>query len=161
MQTARLSLAGATIGYALVVENRGTIAAEEVIIRGLITGADASQQAVLAGFLAREAGVPIHALPMIAPGESHRLAGELRIAGGDIVPTQAGDRQLLVPLIGFDADYRWAGEGTGGAGRTARAFVVGQEQDPPTDRLSPLRLDLGPRQFRNPGCRATALDLVR
>jgi hypothetical protein len=73
-----------------------------------------------------------------------------------------GQRALLIPLIAFDAQYRWTDEAgeTQGTGRTGRAFIVGEEQTPPVERLSPFRLDLGPRQYRTPGSRATALSLA-
>jgi hypothetical protein len=99
----------------------------------------------------------------IAPGENHSLTGELRLLPDQIAPVQMGSRALLIPLVAFDAQYRWAdeaGESLTGTGRTGRAFIVGQEKSPPADRLAPFRIDQGPRQFRAPGSRATALELA-
>lgn len=158
---ARLSLMGATIIYVLTLRNRGERAAEDLLIRSLIANADAGQQALLGQFFAGSAGLPTHSVVSIAPGEEQSLTGELRLLPDQIAPVQMGDRSLLIPLVAFDAQYRWSDEGSAtGAGRTGRAFIVGQEKTPPADRLAPFRLDQGPRQYRAPGSRATALELA-
>lgn len=161
VQAARLTLMGATIGYLLTVHNRGNRPAEDVLIRSLIANADAQQQALFQRFFAGETGMPVHSAVSIAPGETQKLTGELRLDAQEIGPIQMGDRALLIPLVAFDAQYHWIGEtgDTEGTGRTGRAFIVGQEQSPPVERLSPFRLDLGPRHYRAPGSRATALAL--
>ena len=163
IRSARLSLMGATIGYSLTLHNRGSRAAEDILIRTLIANADTSQQVMLRQFFAGAVGMPAHSAVSIAPGESQSLTGELRLLPDQIAPVQMGDRALLIPLIAFDAQYRWANDGNAsptGNGRTGRAFIVGQEKSPPADRLAPFRIDQGPRQFRTPGSRATALELA-
>lgn len=149
---ARFSLIGVTIAYSLHLTNRGAIAAQDVMVRGIIGNAGAQQQALLQGFLAGEDGLPLHGVVGIAPGETVTLAGELRLGSDRIQPVTMGERSLLIPLAAFDASYQWES----GDGRTARAFVVGQEQEPPADRLAPLRLDRGPRQYRRAAARAAA-----
>lgn len=154
---------GATIGYSLTLHNRGARSAEDILIRTLIANADAGQQAHLQQFFAGAAGLPAHSTVSLAPGQSHSLTGELRLLPDQISPVQMGDRALLIPLVAFDAQYRWIDEpeaGPTGTGRTGRAFIIGQEKSPPADRLAPFRLDQGPRQFRAPGSRATALELA-
>ena len=162
VRNARLSLMGATIGYSLTLHNRGTKAADDILIRTLIANADTGQQALLQQFFAGSTGLPTHSVVSIPPGESHSLTGELRLLSDQIAPVKMGDRALLIPLIALDAQYRWTDPATSaiGSGRTGRAFIVGQEKTPPADRLAPFRLDLGPRQFRAPGSRATALEIA-
>ncbi|WP_041390503.1 hypothetical protein [Sphingobium chlorophenolicum] len=157
VQAARLTLMGATIGYALTIHNRGAQAAEDILVRSLIANADAQQQALFQQFFAGETGLPVHSIVSIAPGQTQKLTGEMRLDAQAIAAIQMGQRALLIPVIAFDAQYRWAGEGIG---RTGCAFIVGEEQSPPVERLSPFRLDLGPRQYRTPGSRATALSLA-
>jgi hypothetical protein len=113
-------------------------------------------------FFAGETGLPVHSIVSIAPGETQKLSGEMRLNAQDIAAIPMGQRALLIPLIAFDAQYRWMGETEEpeGSGRTGAAFIVGEEQSPPVERLSPFRLDLGPRQYRTPGSRATALSLA-
>lgn len=161
VRSARLSLMGATINYVLTLHNRGSRPAEDLLIRSLITNADAGQQPLLQQFFAGSVGLPIHSVVSVAPGERQSLIGELRLLPDQIAPVQMDGRALLVPLVAFDAQYRWNEDGNPvGTGRTGRAFIVGQEQSPPADRLAPFRLDLGPRQYRTPGSRATALELA-
>lgn len=159
---ARLSLMGATITYVLTLHNRGQRPAEDLLIRTLIANADTGQQAMLQQFFAGAVGLPTHSVVSVAPGESHSLTGELRLLPDQIAPVQMGGRALLIPLVAFDAQYRWVDESGEaiGAGRTGGAFIVGQEKSPPADRLAPFRLDLGPRQYPTPGSRATALTLA-
>lgn len=161
VRSARFSLMGATISYALTLSNRGKQPAEDILIRSIISNADADQQALLQQFFTGSAGLPVHSIVTVAPGESQSVTGELRLLPDQIAPVKMGDRALLIPLVAFDAQYRWGIEQNApGHGRTGRAFIVGQEQTPPTDRLAPFRLDLGPRQFRAPASRATALALA-
>lgn len=157
---ARLSLMGATIDYILTLRNRGNRAADDLLVRTLIANADAHQQQTLQQFFAGTLGLPSHSVVSVAPGESHRLTSQLRLLPDQIAPVQMGERSLLIPLVAFDVQYRWNGADRDGHGRSARAFIVGQEKSPPADRLAPFRLDMGPRQFRTPGSRATALELA-
>ena len=163
VQAARLTLLGATIGYRLMLHNRGNRAAEDILVRSLITNADPQQQqALFQPFFAGETGLPVHSVVSIAPGETQALIGEMRLDAQAIAAIPMGERALLIPLIAFDAHYRWTGAGSSdseGAGRTGRVFIIGEERSPPVERLSPFRLDLGPRQYPAPGSRATALSL--
>lgn len=161
VRSARLSLMGVTIGYELTLHNRGDRAAEDILVRSLIANADSDQQASLQQFFAGTAGLPTHSVVSIAPGESHRLKGELRLLPDQIRPVQMEGRTLLIPVAAFDAQYRWTrDQGDAGIGRTGQAFIIGQEKSPPAERLSPFRTDLGPRQYRMPGSRATTLNLA-
>lgn len=152
---ARYSLMGMTVGYTLLLHNRGDTPAQDVLVRGIIGNAGAEQQALLQSFFAQHSGLPLHAAVSIMPGETRRLTGELRLNPDQIVPVTMGQRSLLIPLAAFDASYRWGPEAEPlGHGRTARAFILGQEQEPPAERLAPFRLDQGPRQYRRAATRA-------
>ena len=155
---ARSSLIGVTIGYTLLLHNRGDRPARDIMVRGILGNAGAQQDALLRHFFGGETGMPLHSIVSIAPGETVRMTNELRLAQDEIVPVTMGERALLVPIAAFDAHYRWGEdeEAPEGTGRTGRAFIVGQEQEPPAERLSPFRLDQGPRQFRRPAARAAA-----
>ena len=157
---ARLSLVGVTISYTLLLHNRGAHPAHDILVRGTLGNAGPAQQALLEAFFAGQGAMPLHSSVAIAPGETLCLPGELRLSADQVVPVEMGQRRLLIPLAAFDASYRWGEEDSmgdpQGSGRTARAFIVGQEQQPPTDRLAPLRLDQGPRQYPRPAARAAA-----
>lgn len=155
---ARYSLMGVTISYSLILHNRGDRPAQDVLVRGILGNGGAQQQALLNGFFTGDDGLPLHSAVSIASGETLQLAGELRLSPDQIVPVTMGQRSLLIPLAAFDAAYRWGPQDGDPVeqGRTARAFIVGQEQEPPAERLAPLRLDQGPRQYRRPAARAAA-----
>lgn len=156
---ARFSLVGVTISYSLILHNRGERPAQDVFVRGVLGNAGPQQQAVLDAFFTGQIGMPIHSAVAIAPSETQRLSGELRLSPEEIAPVQMGERNLLIPIAAFDAAYRWGMEEAAdphGHGRTARAFIVGQDQEPPADRLAPLRVDQGFRQYRRPAARAAA-----
>ena len=155
---ARYSLMGVTISYSLILHNRGDRPARDVLVRGLLGNGGAQQQALLNGFFTGDDGLPLHSAVSIASGETLQLTGELRLPPDQIVPVTMGQRSLLIPLAAFDAAYRWGPQDGDPVeqGRTARAFIVGQEQEPPAERLAPLRLDQGPRQYRRPAARAAA-----
>lgn len=155
---ARFSMLGLTVHYVLRLHNRGDQPAQDIMVRGIIGNAGDGQQDLLQSFLGGHVGMPLHAVVGIAPGETHRLPGELRLSPDQIQPVAMGQRSLLIPLAAFDAAYRWGPEDgdPAGTGRAARAFIVGQEQEPPADRLAPLRLDQGPRQYRRPASRVAA-----
>jgi len=152
---ARNSLMGLTIAYALTLTNRGERTAQDVLVRGLIGNAGGDQQTLLQQFVSGHTGLPLHSAVAIAPGASQRLTGELRLTADQIVPVPMGKRLLLIPLAAFDVQYRWGEDSADPAGtdRTGGAFIVGQEQEPRAERLSPFRLDLGPRQYRRPSAR--------
>ncbi|MET0249570.1 MAG: hypothetical protein ABW164_07560 [Sphingobium sp.] len=156
---ARLSLMGATVGYGLTLTNVGQAEARDILIRAIIANASAPMDDLLKPFFAGEAGLAVHSVPSLAPGQTVTLKSELRLDPEQIAPINAGQRALLIPLLAFDARYGWDAGEQDALGRTGRAFIVGQEQEPPTERLSPFRLDVGPRQFRRPAARATALTL--
>lgn len=156
---ARLSLLGVTIAYSLILHNRGERPAQDVLVRGVVGNAGPQQQAVLDAFFTGQTGMPLHSAVAIEPGETQRLSGELRLAPEEIAPVQMGERSLLIPIAAFDAAYRWGADEAAdpqGHGRTARAFIVGQDQEPAADRLAPLRVDQGFRQYRRPAARAAA-----
>lgn len=156
---ARYAMMGVTIAYDLLLHNHGDHPAQDVLVRGVIGNAGAQQQALLDAFFTGQSGLPLHSAVAIAPGETTRLSGELRLSPDEIVPVAMGQRSLLIPIIAFDTAYRWGAEGEDAPdrqGRTARAFIVGQDQEPPADRLAPFRLDQGARHYRRAAARAVA-----
>jgi hypothetical protein len=157
---ARYSLMGVTIAYTLLLHNRGAQPAQDILVRGVVGNAGPAQQALLEGFFTGQTGFPLHSAVTIAPDETLRLSGELRLGREEILPVEMGQRSLLIPIAAFDTSYRWGADEDAadpqGSGRTARAFIVGQEQEPPADRLAPFRLDQGPRQYPRPAARAAA-----
>ena len=63
---------------------------------------------------------------------------------------EIGERQVCIPLIAFNALYRWSA----GEGQTSAAYLLGR--DTKGEKMAPFRLDLGPRVFRAVGARASS-----
>ena len=72
---------------------------------------------------------------MVVAGSSPtRPAPAVDFARHTVLAVAMGQRSLLIPIIAFDTAYRWGAEGEEAPdrqGRTARAFIVGQDQEPP------------------------------
>ena len=60
---------------------------------------------------------------------------------------ELGGRQVFVPVIAFNALYSWGSS----QGQTSAAYLLGRDTN--GDKMSPFRLDLGPRIFRGVGAR--------
>jgi len=56
-------------------------------------------------------------------------------------------RKTFVPVIAFNALYEWSG----GKAQSSTAYLVGRETQ--QDKLGPLRLDQGPREYLGLGAR--------
>lgn len=156
-ESARNSIIGIAVGYRLLLRNRGEVAAEHVGIAARIANAGPGEEDALVAFFAAPDEGLVHEVARIEPGGAVEFAGELRLPHEAVVPIHAGQRELLIPVIAFSAQYRWADDGRG---YSAAAFIVGEESDPPRERMGPFRLDLGPRQYRSVGCRRALATLV-
>lgn len=154
---ARSSLVAATVGYRLMIRNEGTIDAENVVVATVMANAEAKQEQALARFFASPADAPSHQIGRVGAGDWVEMKGELRLDHNAITPIRVQDKALFIPILAFTAHYTWEGDHRG---YSAAAFIVGQESDPPQERMAPFRLDLGPRQFRSIGSRLGQTALV-
>lgn len=148
---ARTTMVGVQLAYRLTLRNQGKLALDGLAIPALMINADAQQPQKLAAFFddpfAREA----HRVAHIALGAEVTVEGELRLE--QLVPIEVQGRALLIPLVAFKVISLDGDE-------LARAtFIIGQESNPPRVKMAPFRLDQGPRQFRDIGCRP-AQDMI-
>lgn len=154
---ARTSIVAVTIAYRLMIRNEGALDAQDVVVAAVMTNAEAKQEQTLARFFATPGDAPSHQVGRIGAGDWVEMKGELRLDHHAITPIRVQDKALFIPVLAFSAHYGWA---EGRRGYSAAAFIVGQESDPPQERMAPLRLDLGPRQFRSIGSRVGQSALV-
>ncbi|MDX3911234.1 MAG: hypothetical protein QHC67_15655 [Sphingobium sp.] len=148
---ARVTMAGAQLGYNLTLHNRSAAALDGMAVTAFIANADASQPQMLAAFFDDPFAPEAHRIAGIAAGEAITVSGELRLT--QFVPTEVQGRALLIPLVAFKVISLDGDEMARGA------FIVGQESSPPRAKMAPFRLDQGPRQFRDVGSRP-AQDLI-
>ena len=85
-------------------------------------------------------GEPIPAIP---PLQRISVRSAVVLPREQVQALEFEGRALFVPIIAFNALYEWGG----GKGQTSASYLVGKQTD--GEKLAPLRLDLGPRLFRN------------
>ena len=155
-QAIRLSLVFATLAYELDVTNAGSVPTPELELRADLSSAHAAipvqeQLAPTPASLERK-----QTLAPLAPGETARLKGEVRLPLQDVHSLVKGTARFFVPLARFGfvtPDHRLV----------RRVYTVGPVT-PGSEALASVRLDAGPRNLRElaareiEAARAFALD---
>lgn len=133
-----------TADFQLSLRNTGRAPAYDVQVEAWLFGAGSDPGADIAAALAQPPGelfVPPFVLPAAANAD---LTGQ-SVAPRDAMPTiTAGERKLVVPMVVVRAMYL---DQKGQAGTVGAAFLIGSSR-PGQDRLAPLALDRGTREFR-------------
>jgi hypothetical protein len=132
--------------FELDLFNSGNAPARAVLVEASVFNAGPTQDRDIGAFFAQPIGEGerIDAIPplqrmtmqtkVVAPRENVQV---LDIAG----------RRVFVPLIAFNALYRWSSS----EGQTSVSYLLGR--DTKGEKMAPFRLDLGPRVFRGVGAR--------
>jgi hypothetical protein len=136
-----------TIEFEVLLRNSGSALARDILVEASMFNAGPTQDQDIGRFFAEPVGQGerIEALP---PLQSVTIRTALVAPRANIQLFELGGRQVFVPLIAFNALYRWSG----GRGQTSLAYLLGRETK--GEKLGPLRLDLGPRAFTQLGIRA-------
>jgi hypothetical protein len=135
-----------TIEFELDLFNSGSAPARDVHVAAAMMSAGDQQDQALASFFAQRPG-PGERIELIQPLKRVTFTTQIVTARSQLQALEAGGRVVLVPIIAFNASYRWAGKD----GQTSVSYLVGREAR--SDKLAPFRLDLGPRLFRGLGAR--------
>jgi hypothetical protein len=130
-----------TIEFELDLFNNGTAPARAVFAEASLLNASATQDQELAAFFSRPAGAG-ERLDVIPPMRSVTMTNRVIAPRTSIQEYELGGHKTFVPVIAFNALYEWSG----GEGQTSAAYLVGREAT--GDKLGPLRLDLGRREYR-------------
>ena len=138
-----------TIGFDFDVEvyNSGSAAARDTRIEATLFNAGANQEQAIAAFMSRPT-MEGEALAPIGPLQRMSVRLSLEASRASIEQFETGGRQFFVPVIAFNASYRWSS----GAGQTSGSALLGRESG--AERLAPLRVDLGNRAFAGLGARS-------
>jgi hypothetical protein len=133
-----------SVEFEVQIVNSGSVPARDVLVEASIFNASATQEQDLGTFFSRPAGQGerIDALP---PLQSVTMRTTLVAPRANIQLFELAGRQVFVPLVAFNALYRWGG----GRGQTSASYLLGRETK--SDKLGPLRADLGPRTFTGLG----------
>jgi hypothetical protein len=130
------------VEFELELFNSGNAPARAIHAEATLFNPGASQEQELAAFFAR-ANPEAETIDVIAPMKRIALTSRVIAPRSAIQEYELGGRKAFVPLIAFNALYRWSG---GGSAQTSAAYLVGRETR--SDKLGPLRLDSGSRDFR-------------
>lgn len=129
------------IEFELELYNAGTAPARAVLAEASLFNAGANQEQELAAFFANPVGTG-ERLEAIPPMKRVAFANQVVAPRSAIQEYELGGRKALVPVLAFNALYRWSG----GQAQTSAAFLVGR--DTKSDKLGPLNLDKMPREYR-------------
>jgi hypothetical protein len=135
-----------TIEFELELFNSGTGAARAILVEAMAFNAGPTQEQEISSFFENSAGEGdrIDAIP---PLQRISLRTQVVAPRENVQVLDAGGRQVFVPLLAFNALYRWNGH----EGQTSVSYLLGRETD--GEKMAPFRIDLGPRQFRKVGAR--------
>jgi hypothetical protein len=136
----------ATIQFDVAVFNSGSAPARDVLIEASMFNAGPAQDQEISAFFQHPVAKGDR-IPAIPPLKRVALKSAVSLTLEQMRQFEVAGKRIFVPLIGFNALYRWSG----GDGQTSASYLVGR--DTKGDKMAPLRLDLGPRIFRGLGAR--------
>lgn len=135
-----------TIEFEVELFNAGTAPARAVLAEASLLNASAAEGQELAAFFANPAGAG-ERIDAIAPMKRLAITSQVVAPRSAIQEYDLGGRKSFVPVVAFNALY----EGSGGKAQSSIAYLVGRETN--SDKLGPLHLDAGKREFRALGAR--------
>jgi len=135
-----------TLEFEIDLFNAGTAPARAVLAEASMLNAGGTQEQELSAFFSNPvgAGQRIDAIP---PLKRITLTSQVVAPRAAIQEYELAGRKAFVPVIAFNALYEWSG----GQGQTSAAYLVGRETG--SDKLGPMHLDQGAREFRAVGAR--------
>ena len=122
--------------FELELFNAGAAPARAVIAEASLLHAVATQEEDLAAFI-----------EVIPPMRRVNFLREVVAPRSAVQEYELAGRKTFVPVIAFNAHYQWSG----GTAQSSTAYLVGREMQ--KDKLGPLRLDQGAREYLGLGAR--------
>ena len=134
------------IEFELELFNAGAAPARAVFAEASLLNASATQDQELAAFFGN-AHARGERLEVIPPMKRVSFRSQVAVPRGAVHEYELAGRKTFVPVIAFNALYEWSG----GKAQSSAAYLVGR--DTQQDKLGPLRLDQGAREFSELGAR--------
>jgi LPXTG-motif cell wall-anchored protein len=147
---AETTLFNAIIAYRLNIINIGEKPIRDVAVHALVEQAKRDMMQQVPPLEGADLLPLRHNHDLIEPGASQAFEGEFRLPLNTIEPIQVSSRYLFVPVTHFWIGYS---EVDGTRFAATRSFLVGEEANPPTAKVAPIRLELGPRKIMAVGQR--------
>ena len=138
------------IQFEVTVFNSGSAPARDVFVEGALFNASPDQDQVLAQFFAKPEGLGGDRIS-IPPLQRMSFRSVVSLPREQLRLFEVEGRALFVPLVGFNAVYRWSG----GQGQSSTSFIVGRNSN--GEKMAPFRIDQGPKTFRGLAAREHTL----
>lgn len=135
-----------TVDFEIELFNSGSAPARAVLVEAILINAGPRQDSEIASFFGNPVGEG-ERIVVIPPLKRVSLRTQVAAPREQIQAYELGGHQVFVPLIAFNALYRWSG----GEGQTSASYLIGR--DTKGEKMGPFRLDLGPHIFRGVAAR--------
>lgn len=135
------------VDFELELFNAGSAPARAVLIEAGLFNAGQLQDQAIGAFFDNPVGKG-ERIAAIAPLKRFAVRSQVVAPRANVQLFKVEGREVFVPLVAFNALYRW----TSGEGQSSSAYLVGRDNK--SDKLAPLRADLGPRRYGDLAARA-------
>jgi hypothetical protein len=136
----------AVVEFDVTVFNSGSAPARDVLVEAAMFNAGPDQDQEIGAFFAN----PIangERVPLIAPLQRMAFRSTATLSRDQFRIFEAGGRKVFVPLIGFNAVYRWSS----GEGQTSASYLLGRNTS--GEKMAPFILGDRARRFQGLGAR--------
>jgi hypothetical protein len=142
--------AKAVIEFQLSIFNSGSAPARDVLVEARLFNAGDDQDEAIAAFFANRVAEG-DAIPLIAPLQRLDFRTTASVARSQMRIFEAAGRHVYVPLIGFNAVYRFSG----GQGQSSVSYILGRTGS--GEKMAPLIIGEGTKTFSGLGAREHAI----
>lgn len=145
----------ASVQFDVTLLNSGAAPARDVLVEACLVNAGPIQDQQIQEFFTqpKASGDRIVAIP---PLERVSVRSAVTMPASSIRALEVEGRRLFLPMVAFNVLYRWGGS----EAQSSASWLVGRGGDE-DEKLAPIRLDLGPRLWRNLSARRYTLGVRR
>jgi hypothetical protein len=134
----------AVIQFDVTLFNSGSAPARQILLEARLFNAGADQDEVIEKYFANPTATD-DLIDVVQPLKRLTFRTSAKVPSEQMRIFEAGGRKVWVPLIGFNAVYRWSG----GEGQTSASYLLGRNTN--GEKMAPFRVDLGARKFSDLG----------
>ena len=142
------------IQFDVTLFNSGSAPARDILLEARLFNAGADQEEVIGKFF-QNPTVDGDRLDLIQPLKRMSFRTSATVPREQMRIYEASGRKVWVPLIGFNASYRWSS----GDGQTSASYLLGRTTN--GEKMAPFRVDLGVRTFKDLGAHEHEVRLRR
>ncbi len=128
------------IQFDVTLFNSGSAPARDILLEARLFNAGDDQDEVIAKFFDNPAAYG-ERIEVVEPLRRLAFRTSATVPREQMRIFEAGGRKVWVPLIGFNACYRWGG----GDGQTSASYLLGRSSS--GGKMAPFRVDQGVRSF--------------